>query len=169
MSFDGGWVSFGNPPDLQLVGPLTVCAWIRQIAPPAADPAREYIVGKLTRPNGGGWRLATARGTPASAIAAAMNVPNADGGYNEAKGGSMTVNTWNHVCGRYTSTATTVFANGKLAGTDTTSSPKITVTNDELRVGTRSDGTQPFVGIIDDVRIYSRALTDAEIAALAQP
>lgn len=170
MSFDGGWVGFGSPPGLQLSGPLTVCAWIQQTTPPSADPAaRSYVVGKLSKPNGGGWRLATGRGASATVILAAMNVPDGDGGFNEAKGGAMTPNVWNHVCGRYTSSATTVFANGILAGTDTTASAKITLTNDELRVGTRSDGTQPFVGVIDDVRIYSRALTDAEIAALARP
>ena len=35
------------------------------------------------------------------------------------------------------------------------------------RLGCRHDGTQPFEGIADDVRVYGRVLTDDEIRALA--
>jgi hypothetical protein len=168
MAFDGGWVSMGNPADLQLTGPLTACAWVH----PAAQPAlRGYIVGKLTNPNGGGWRLGigpvAAGGAPASMASA--NVPNGDGGNGEISGGAVANGAWAHVCMVYEASGLAVFIDGKEVVRNAAPFPKITPTTDDLRIGARSDGTNAFIGVIDDVRIYTRALTAQELATLAQP
>jgi len=73
-----------------------------------------------------------------------MNVPNGDGGFSETSGGSLAENVWQHVCAVYSASAQTVYVGGVQVGKDTTPSPKITVTADELRVGTRADGTNVF-------------------------
>lgn len=168
LAFDGGWVGFGNPADLQLEGPLSVCAWIRPASFPPAEPGRGYVVGKLSNPVGGGWRLATAPGAAATSGEISLNVPG-DGGLGPTEGGPLAVGTWQHVCFVYASTGQAVYVAGVRVGNDDTPFPKIKITNDELRIGARSDGTNPFRGVIDDVRIYSRALGVGEIAALAQP
>ncbi len=169
LAFDGGWVGFGNPADLQLSGPLSVCAWIRPASFPAAEPARAYVVGKLSSPFGGGWRFATAPGAGPTSGLISVNVPDGDGGLGQTQGGTLTVGVWQHVCFVYASTGQAVYVAGVRVGNDDAPSPKITFTNDELRIGARSDGTSPFRGVLDDVRIYSRALGSAEITALAQP
>jgi concanavalin A-like lectin/glucanase superfamily protein len=38
-----------------------------------------------------------------------------------------------------------------------------------IAMGCREDQSFYFNGVIDEVRVYSRALSDAEIATLAQP
>lgn len=169
MAFDGGWVGFGNPPGLQLVGPLTACAWVRPAVLPPAAPARDYVVSKLSNPNGGGWRLALGRNTAAPPILAAMQVPDPDGGFHETAGGTMPLSAWTHVCAVFAGTTQALFVNGVQVASDATPAGRITLTNDELRVGIRADGKEPYNGAVDDVRIYSRALVVTEIAALAQP
>ncbi len=168
MAFDGGWVGFGNPPGLQLAGPLTTCAWIRPAALPPADPARGYIIGKLLNPNGGGWRFATARSAASAPVSIAFNVPDSDGGFHETKGGTMALSTWSHVCAVFSGTSESVYVNGVQVGT-AAALGKITLTNDEVRIGARADGLEPYDGSVDDVRIYARALSVPEIAALATP
>lgn len=170
MAFDGGWVGFGNPPGLQLGAALTACAWIRPAALPPADPGRGYIVGKLLSPTGGGWRLAVGQsavaGTP---VNAALNVPDGDGGFHETKGGTMALGTWSHICAVFAGTTQAVFVNGKQVASSTTNAGMIKLTSDEVRIGARADGTEPYDGTVDDVRVYARALDDAEIMMLAAP
>ena len=170
MAFDGGWVGFGNPPGLQLAGPLTACAWIRPAGLPPADPYRSYIVSKLADPYAGGWRLAVGRsGVAGTPINAAMNVPDPDGGFHETKGGTMALGAWSHICAVFSGTTQAVFVDGVQAASSATTAGKITLTNDEVRIGIRGDGSEPYDGAVDDVRIYARALALAEIAALAKP
>lgn len=170
MAFDGGWVGFGNPPGLQLAGPLTACAWIRPAALPPVDPNRSYIVSKLVNPNGGGWRLAIGRSAvAASPVNAAMNVPDPDGGFHETKGGTMALDAWSHICAVFAGTTQSVFVDGMQVASNATPAGRITLTNDEVRIGIRGDGAGPYEGAVDDVRIYARALTLSEITALANP
>jgi hypothetical protein len=170
MTFDGGWVSMGNPADMQLTGPLTACAWVH----PATQPPgglRSYIVGKLSNPSGGGWRLGigpVAVGSSTASLASA-NVPNGDGGNGETAGGTVANGAWAHVCMVYEPSGQAVFIDGKEVVRNAAPFPKITPTTDDLRIGARADGSNPFIGVIDDVRIYTRALTAQELATLAQP
>ncbi len=168
MDFDGGWVGFGNPPGLQLSGPLTACAWVRVSAAPSGG-TRGYVVDKLFMPNTGGWRLAVGRTGSSAALGASMEVPDPDGGFHETIGGSITVGTWTHICAVFRGTSQSVFVGGVEAATGATPAGVITLTSDELRIGIRGDGMQPFFGSVDDVRVYSRALDATEIAVLAQP
>lgn len=78
-------------------------------------------------------------------------------------------NTWHHLVAIYQPSANTVriFRDGQplsLAGADSVvSAPDNTA---EARLGMRSDGNYPFKGALDNVRIYSRALTEAEVLVL---
>ena len=170
MAFDGGWVGFGNPPGLQLVGPLTVCAWVRPASFPPVDTARQYVVNKLLNLNSGGWRLGLGRSGPGvNTLSASLKVPDPNVAYPETKGGAMTLNAWSHMCAVIDGRSQSVFVGGVLAASSQAASSKITLTNDELRIGIRGDGVEHYEGAVDDVRIYSRALAAAEIAVLAQP
>jgi hypothetical protein len=170
MAFDGGWVGFGNPPGLQLGAALTACAWIRPAALPPADPDRGYIVSKLLSPTGGGWRLAVGRSAdPSGPVNAALNLPDGDGGFHETKGGAMAIGAWSHICAVFAGNTQAVFVDGKQVASSATNAGTIKLTNAEVRIGIRADGTEPYDGTVDDVRVYARALSDAEIALLAVP
>jgi hypothetical protein len=84
---------------------------------------------------------------------------------------SVDTGAWVHVCGVRTSSAMAIYVNGKLDTASTTSlgNPNVSITGSH-RIGlTRSDAgySAPFNGQIDDVRVYTRALTPPEIRQLA--
>src|SRR3989344_5667051 len=75
-------------------------------------------------------------------------------------------NVWHHVVGTYDTTANEmkVYVDGVLEGTETET---VDVSSTALTnyVGIRSDGL-PFIGLIDDLRVYSRALSASEVSQL---
>jgi hypothetical protein len=84
---------------------------------------------------------------------------------------SVDTGAWVHVCGVRTSSAMAIYEHGKLDTASTTSlgNPNVSITGSH-RIGlTRSDAgySAPFNGQIDDVRVYTRALTPPEIRLLA--
>jgi hypothetical protein len=84
---------------------------------------------------------------------------------------NVTLNTWQHITAiEYSSTSRACFLNGASKGTDTTSiTPGLVKGNVFETLAAQSDGTGRFTGLIADVRIYNRALTDAEVWALYDP
>jgi hypothetical protein len=76
--------------------------------------------------------------------------------------------TWYHVCGMYTGSLARVYVNGAQEGTDAAVSAAFAATGNTI-IGTakyNSVRTDYTPGTIDEVRIYSRVLTSAEINAL---
>jgi glucose/arabinose dehydrogenase/PKD repeat protein len=82
---------------------------------------------------------------------------------------SVSVNTWTHLAATYDGSALRLYVNGTLVTTLTVSGSLAATTN-PLRIGGNSIWGEYFNGLIDDVRIYNRALTAAEIQSdLATP
>ncbi len=70
---------------------------------------------------------------------------------------------WHHLAATYDGTTIKWYGNGLLIGSeDRTISPP-----DNVHIGKRQDNTNYFPGMVDDVQIFSRVLSDAEIAGLA--
>ena len=87
------------------------------------------------------------------------------GAYREAKAPSaLALNTWTHLASTYDGTTLRLYVNGTqvatlaIAGTITTSTGA-------LRIGGNSIWNEWFEGMIDEVRIYNRALSAGEIQA----
>jgi hypothetical protein len=81
---------------------------------------------------------------------------------------SLPANSWSHICSTYdTDGKATIYLNGSVAqGGGPTVMNLGTVLNGQFRVGARSDSTLRWAGKLDDIRIYSRALTPVEISEL---
>lgn len=168
LQFNGtsSYVDMGNPSQLQSTGSITWSAWVWATASPADDG---QIIAKSD--GAGGWEFKTSPDTGPQTFAVA--VYGSSGAY--AGRYSTTVralNTWYHVAGVYNAASQTlniyvngVLNNGTLMGT-VPSSRNITSAN--VNVGRRSGGYY-FNGLVDDVRIYNRALTQPEIQALMNP
>lgn len=89
-----------------------------------------------------------------------------DGNYAYSNGsGALTVGTWYHVVGTYSSPTLKLYINGSLVDTDTKT--VFGSSTDNLRIGQRTDGSAgsgyAMDGSIDGVRIYNRALSAEEI------
>jgi hypothetical protein len=82
---------------------------------------------------------------------------------------ALAVGEWYHIAYVFDDAADTaeIYVNGILAQTMViTGTPLFMKTGQDLRIGTDYP-TEPFRGLIDDVRLYSRPLSMAEVAALA--
>lgn len=82
---------------------------------------------------------------------------------------TMSASTWYHVAAVYDpSTAIRVYINGTMEGENTTSIPSaIYDSTSDITLGVRTDGSAKWDGLLDEFAIWERALTDDEIAWLA--
>jgi hypothetical protein len=156
-------IDFGRSPAFRLVGSMTISAWINSTAFPVDDAAivssRDLLGYQLDTtvdrgPRTIGFKLSDTCGQLMARYGATP----------------LVLDTWYQVAGVYNAEAKTldVYLNGDLdngfllgsvTGTQRSSRAALDVGR---RSGRRGFG---FAGSIDDVRIYSRALTKAEIAA----
>jgi hypothetical protein len=78
---------------------------------------------------------------------------------------NLRLNEWIHVAGTYDGTDMKCYVDGQLEASDTVGSFTISQDTNDLAIGNRSDeDDRPFLGKIDDVRVYAIALTEPEIA-----
>jgi hypothetical protein len=82
---------------------------------------------------------------------------------------ALSADTWYHIVGTFDSVANEIkiYINGTLNNTTSTAVSALgTSATAGIRIGVRADGTLPWTGPIDEVRIYNRALIAAEVAQL---
>jgi hypothetical protein len=98
---------------------------------------------------------------------ASLNI--GDGSQNAftIKGAILTPGQWHHLALTYDNSMFRLYVNGAIAGEVPIN--RIRTTNSSpLVLGKRGDAGYYFNGVLDDVRVSSRALTTTEIAAIAQ-
>jgi hypothetical protein len=166
LALDGAYVSLGSAPKLDVKGAFTAAAWIRVTSFPKKPSA--YVFGKTASIYQGGWRL----GLEPSAVSFAVSRGPAKAEL-QTEAPLPATGTWVHVAGVFQpGSGVTIFVGGVQAGTNTTDPPAaVPPMTSDLRVGVRGDGDPStyFRGTVDDVRLYARALSPLEIAALAAP
>ncbi len=167
VSLDGvnDYVNIGNPTSLQITTSMTVSAWINSSSFPGDDAA---VVSK--RGNSlAGYQLDTTIDKGPRTIG--FKLTSASGTQMNRYGATaLQLGQWYHMAGVYNASAQTLdvylngqLNNGSLVGTVTSSQQNSSL---NAVVGRKSGDTGfEFAGRIDDVRIYSRALSQAEIQA----
>ena len=151
------YVDCGNDAIFDITEQITLASWINAGA--LGNGQHQHFVGKgnnsyvikQSSANNfevviyiGGWKVAT---TPLNAT------------FN---------NVWHHVAGTYDGSQIKAYIDGELI-TTTNQTGNININTDNVMIGTR-DGTRwYFDGLVDDVRIYNRALSDIEIKKIASP
>jgi hypothetical protein len=121
-----------------------------------------------------GWRTVLLKETSnglAYALYANDNAPNPavtvnTGGRDQSAAGSSRLprNAWTHLAATYNGSTLQLFVNGVLADSRALSGALLT-SDGPLRIGGNGVWGEYFEGLIDDVRVYNRALTAAEIQA----
>lgn len=169
-----GCVDVGAHDELEVNGAFTVTAWIFIDAFPVTQSGGAgYIFGKTRDPDVSGWRLATTVVADGGGLSFSVAPPGADGGVGtrfQIEFNPIDRGRWMNVTARYTPGGRSeLFIDGVLVksqtGAPTTIVRDMTV---PARIGCRGDGTNFFEGILDDVRLYNRALTNQEILNLAR-
>ncbi len=158
------YVNLGNPSALQITGAMTISAWVYSSAFPGDDAA---IVSK--RASGqSGFQLDTTVDSGLRTIGFKLT-SNTGGPMFRYGTTPLQPDTWYHVSGVYNPAAGALQVylngqpdNGDLVGTITPSQQNSSM---NVNIGRRAGGGFLTNGRIDDVRIYDRALSSAEIQA----
>ncbi|MHC4649022.1 MAG: LamG domain-containing protein, partial [Planctomycetota bacterium] len=148
-----------------------------QLRPTAAVTATAWVNYSA---NQGGGRRVLAKGADANnresyALQiggddqASFFVRDANTGMHAADGtGSLGRNEWIHLAGSYDGNQVKLYINGELDNANTEGPFSILADTNDLSIGNRSDANdRAFIGTVDDVRVYNRALLDSEIAFIA--
>ena len=175
LSFDGvnDWVTVNDitASPLDLATGMTVEAWVN----PTAMSGWETVVLKERGAAGTGllsYALYAHDGAPTGggfAGPAGYLRPNpanstTDQGVRQASHTAIPLNAWTHIATTYDGANQRLYINGALVATKAQTG-SIAVGNQPLRIGGNSVSGEFFRGVIDEVRIYNRALTAAEITA----
>ncbi|PHS07636.1 MAG: hypothetical protein COA78_13340 [Blastopirellula sp.] len=159
LIFDGtdDHIRIPNSSELQITDSLTISAWIKGGSWGSSDNANAILRKGEGNPNN--YQIAIIDGQ------AALSLDDTDF-YGYRGDTVLDTDTWYHVTGTWDGTSAIVYVNGVMdhASAHAHSAPIGTDTRD-LYLGGRS-GTDLFDGIIDDVRLYNRALCADEILEL---
>jgi large repetitive protein len=156
VSFNGtnAWVTVADAPDLSLTTAMTVEAWVH----PAALSGWRTVIMK-ERPGGLAYTLYASDNNAPPAIYANTGATEVS-----ALGSNLlTLNVWTHLAGTYDGTTVRLYVNGSLISSKPLSGNLVSSTS-PLRIGGNSIWGEYFSGLIDDVRIYNRALSNSEIS-----
>jgi hypothetical protein len=159
LRFDGvdDIVRVTDAASLDLTSGMTLEAWVR---PTALSGWRTVIMKEV----GGGLAYTLYAHDDAPKPAAYVRIAGKSASDAASGTAGLPLNTWSHLAATYDGTTLRLFVNGaQVASRPVTGS--IVTSSNPLNVGGNSVWGEYFAGLIDEVRIYSRALTAAEIQA----
>lgn len=156
LEFDGinDQVDCGNGASLDITGPITVEAWFYPTGP--GDSTFPRIVDKSDDPGYDmpGYKVYLRPGENYVITLSA-------GGTHEISTLAAIANAWNYVAFIITGEEWRLFLNGEWQTWARTDLP--TSVGEPLYIGNSPVGARHFLGIIDEVRVYDRALTEDEV------
>jgi len=156
MKFDGstGYITAANSAGIGANGLITISAWVNAssyITP--AGVAYPMVVGTV----GSTYELRLYDNTGQPEFWFSAVSPNSTISPN-----AITLKKWTHLVGVYDGSTGYIYVNGILKNSTVLSGWGLST----FAIGARTNGTRFFFGSIDDVRIYSRALSASEVRQL---
>jgi hypothetical protein len=161
LSFDGGdYVEVSDNAALDITGDFTIALWIN---PTTLSGVTKSILSKrITTSNNGGYSLSVGiNGEIYCQTDSGASVTNSYTSYNV-----VTTSTWYHVAAVRSGSVCDIYINGVKKTTSNGVHTTLGANNDALRLGNSPSGTEYYVGLIDEVQIYSVALTPVEIGTV---
>ncbi len=152
LEFNGGndRVAFGNPANTRITTAVTISAWIN---------SNDISLSQNVVSRNGPYFLRVTNSTLRSGIYTGTWI---------FRNGTtvLSSNTWYHLTMTYNGASMKGYVNGQLDIDDVKTGELMSFSNLFIGYTTAGGEQAPFYGIIDDVRIYSRALTASEIQTL---
>jgi hypothetical protein len=157
LSFDGvnDRINISDSNSLDLTTAMTLEAWVR---PETVSGWRTVVLKERTGHLNYALYGSTSSGKPSGEITRSN-------GSREVTGtAALPLNTWTHLATTYDGANLRLFVNGNQVAIFATTG-NILTSSGSLRIGGNAVWGEYFGGLIDEVRIYNRALTAAEIQA----
>ncbi|MEK7116540.1 MAG: LamG domain-containing protein [Patescibacteria group bacterium] len=178
LKFDGSndYVNLASPAIFDNISPLTISAWVRPKS--TGKNFRGTIIGNLGHLfNDAGWMFcidANANHPKAYSFIVDYDTNNLQ---HTTADNTVTMGAWQYVAvtwdGSTTATNAKIYINGTESAYDPTyggqtdgSTDRVDDTGKNVHIGDCSNTNCIFDGLIDDVRIYNRALSASEVLAL---
>jgi len=163
LYFDGvgDYVDCGNDSSLNLINDFSISIWFN-----LNDAGQALLICKGNVPayqSGGAYTILC---VPTNGILAFYLRGSSDTEYGYATT-SVPLNEWTHIVGTFSDGNINIYKNGAFAADGDLGTPAIHTNNGLLGIGAEGDGGLPFKGIIDDVRIYERVLSEVEVGEIA--
>jgi hypothetical protein len=157
LQFNGwnNWVTVSGSASLDLTTGMTLEAWVYP-----TNTLSSWITALLKEQTGG---LAYALYANSSVNTPSEAVTIGGSEKELSVGPHLPLNAWTHLAATYDGATQKLYVNGALVG-NRSQTGAITLSNGALRIGGNSVWGEYFTGYIDEVRVYNRALTQAEIA-----
>lgn len=157
-TYSGGYTDCGAGSTLNLVNDLTVGAWINASSLPTSLGVGKWIVGKDTN-TGRSYSFGLYHDGASAKLSLQIN------GTGTFSTTSIQSGTVCYVAATRSGSTITYYLNAQSIGS-ATDGTALNVTGTHLRIGEREYPSfeEPFSGTIDEVAIYSRALSASEIA-----
>jgi hypothetical protein len=164
LSFDGqkDYVDVPKNPKLYVPGPFTVAAWVNV----GTLPRSEWGMYLLSDYDAEGGRCTFALRVMSNATAQFFWQTETAEPVHAESTGRIAPGTWTHVAGVWDGTTRMLYVNGVLDGTSKGAQPRPDIGGATAIGRPGAANLLYFSGRLDDVRIYSRALSTAEIRAL---
>ncbi len=155
LSFDGinDWVTVDDHATLDLTSGMTLEAWVK---PSALSGWRTALIKEAA--SGLAYALYAHDSSPRPAAYIRIG-----GDLTTPGSAALPTNAWTHLASTYDGTRLRLFVNG--VETSTAVSGSIEQSARPLRIGGNALWGEYFSGLIDEVRVYNRALSAAEIQA----
>ena len=143
---------------------VTLSAWIK----PGANWNQYQLITGMTQSSnwGGGYHFVSQASGPLQFSINSYVPVGGSGGVVFGSQSDTPVGTWTHVVGTYDGSYVRLYKNGELYGTPTAYSTAIDYSSTHCYMGYGGGANAYFNGAVDDVRVYSRALSAQEISRL---
>ncbi|PYS23626.1 MAG: hypothetical protein DMF72_08740 [Acidobacteria bacterium] len=140
---------------------ITLDAWIRPTAFAALN-SNPSIINKRTAGNAEGYTLESNN----AGNGLYFEITTSDGVFAVTAPKALTLNTWQHVAATYDGTTLRIFVNGVQVSYNG-GSGTINAVNSDLVIGRNIALGSSFTGQIDEVELFNTALSQSQIAAIA--
>ena len=140
---------------------VSVEAWIKPVSMPTTN-AQARVVSKF-----GSYELTVSTGDTGCGFGTSGDAQwRAVLGGVDARicGGTISLNAWHHLAGTYNGTTFALYVDGVLAAS-VSRSGAITTNSAAVSIGNKDSLDRPFSGSLDEVRIYNRGLSAAEVTS----
>lgn len=142
----------------------SVAVWINRAATPATG-VRQTVVS-YKEAGGGGFVLSLNESASSGFPRIFFNVGGSGWQFRENPV-AVPTDVWTHLAGTFDGTNIRLYVNGVESSPATAVAGAMTTPNATTGIGSRTTDVWWYPGLMDDVRIYSRALTGPEVAVLA--